>query len=330
MSNENEVEVRKNPVRDYFEHPTIRAKFEQMLGENAKVFVTSVLQAVADNKKLKEADPNSVFMAAATAAALNLPINKQLGFAYILPYERYVGRDGNGRNQYIIEAQFQMGYRGYVQLAQRTGLMKSIDTCTVYEGDSEQDILDRLTMLMPPMPRSKNVIGFVAYFELLNGFRANVSMRDHEIRAHALEYSQAYKAAEKDTWKKKTSPWHQHYETMAKKTVIKMLLSKQAPLSIDSELTTALQADQAVIRASEDGSDNPQYDYVDNQQIEDQTAEAEEVTPVIDQLDISNNPDIFQNVLNGILDGTQDRDLILAGKSDYKLSADQIHKVKEL
>lgn len=305
-----------NPIKDYFAAPAVQKAIEKLLGGDSNTFIASVLQAVNDNSMLKDADPKTVFMAAATAAALNLPINKNLGFAYIVPY----------RNKKVIEAQFQMGYRGFIQLAQRSGQMQSINACAVYEGDSEQDILDRLTMFMPPVPRSDTVIGYVAYFKLLNGFTAHVSMRDHEIKAHALEFSQAYRSAEKkgDEWKQNTSPWHKHYDTMAKKTVLKMLISKQAPMSIDSALTEALNADQAVIR---DVDGQRQYDYVDNQSNDNNQQAPQAITQ---QLDITNNPAIFQNVMNGVISGSVDKVELLKGNGDYIISEDQRKQVAEL
>lgn len=317
--------ARKNPIKDYFEAPAIQRSIEKMLGENAKTFITSVLQSVSDSKQLSQADPQTVFMAAATAAALNLPINRHLGFAYILPYNKNNGKDANGQwLPQTVEAQFQLGYRGYIQLAQRSGQMKNINACAVYDGDSEQDILDRLTMLMPPVPRSKDVIGYVAYFKLLNGFEAHVSMRTHELYAHALAYSQAYKAAEKESWKKKTSPWHYNFDAMAKKTVLIQLLSKQAPMSIDSPLSVALQADQAVIR---DVDGNPEYDYVDNQP---QVNQGNQNTVSIQKLDITNNDAIFQKLVTNILSGILDKRMVLEGNYDYILSPDQLEKVKAI
>lgn len=308
-----------NPIKDYFAAPAVQKAIEKLLGGDSNTFIASVLQAVNDNSMLKDADPKTVFMAAATAAALNLPINKNLGFAYIVPY----------KNKNVIEAQFQMGYRGFIQLAQRSGQMKSINACAVYDGDSEQDILDRLTMFMPPVPRSNVVIGYVAYFKLLNGFTAHVSMRDHEIKAHALEFSQSYRSAEKkgSEWKKNTSPWHKHYDTMAKKTVMKALISKQAPMSIDSSLTEALAADQAVIR---DVDGQRQYDYVDNQSNDQNPNNQQAPQAITQKLDITNNPAIFQNVMNGVLSGSVDKVELLKGEGDYIISEDQRKKVAEL
>lgn len=320
MNNQNNQPAKQDltlqPIKKYFESEAIQKAFEKMLGDKASSFITSVLQSVADNKLLASADPKTVFMAAATSAALDLPINKNLGFAYIIPYKN------NG--QY--EAQFQMGYRGYIQLAQRSGLMRNINTCVVYEGDDERDIFNRLTMLMPPVPKSNIIIGFVARFELLNGFNAHYSMRDYEVKAHALEFSQSYRSAEAKggEWKKKTSPWHQHYETMAKKTVLKALISKQAPLSIDSMLNKALQADQAVIR---DVNGDLHYDYVDNQDNEDY-----QDAPKLNgqQINVSNNDTLFQKIMSGVISGSIDKRDLLDDKAAYLLSDEQKAKVVPL
>lgn len=228
-------------IKNFLNSQTVQQKFIEMLGKNAASFTTSVLQVVNSNDLLKNADPQTVCSAAMMAATLNLPINNNLGFAYIVPFKN------NKANR--TEAQFQLGYKGFIQLAQRTGQFKRINACAIYSDDTEQDVYSRLTSLLP-RPPSGQVTGYIAYFQLLNGYEAHLSMSLEELNAHANKYSQSAK--------KGFGVWKDNFDAMAQKTVIKLLLSKQAPLSIDMPLATAIQADQSVIV-------NGEYRYTDNE-----------------------------------------------------------------
>lgn len=275
----------QNPVQAFFFADNVQTELQKILGKNATSFTTSLVQIVQSNKALMSAGPDSVLGAAMTAAVLNLPINNNLGFAYIVPYQTNVlDANGNkiplvdergwqikenGYNQYVKEtqAQFQIGYKGFIQLAQRTGQFRRINASAIYEGDSEQDVYERLTSFIPKATKGK-VIGYIAYFELLNGFQAHYSMSAEDMEKHAKKYSQTYKND-----KFGSSVWSKNFDEMAKKTVVKMLLSKQAPLSIDSQIATAVQADQAVIV---DGK----YSYIDN----DPSYEPQAVQPIQQQI----------------------------------------------
>lgn len=214
----------------------IKKKFRDVLGENAAGFMSSILTAVNSNPKLKNAEPMSVISAAAVAAALDLPINASLAFSHIVPYKGV--------------AQFQMGWKGYVQLAQRTGLYLTINVSRVCEGEliSENPFTGEVT-LSHTAKVSDQVIGYVAYFKLLNGFEKYLYMTKEEVEKHGKRYADSYN--EKWSW------WQKDFDVMAMKTVIKALLSKWGPLSIKMQL--ALQADQSMVK--EDGT----YEYVDNE-----------------------------------------------------------------
>lgn len=246
----NQIATPQKSIKDLLNSQSHR--FEQMLGKNASSFTTSVLQIVNSNELLKNADPNTVLSSAFISASLNLPLNNALGLAYIVPYNRNY-KDSNGNWKKVQEAQFQIGYKGYIQLAQRSGQFKRISACAIYSEDSEQDVYQRLTSLLPKSPKGQ-VTGYIAYFQLLNGYEAHLSMTIDEINAHAQKYSQTAKTGK--------GVWKDNFEAMAQKTVIKLLLSKQAPLSI--EMQTAIQADQAVIR---DVNGEPVFDYMDNQSV---------------------------------------------------------------
>ena len=175
---------------------------------------------------------------------MDLPIDPNLGFAYIVPY------NNKGKN----EAQFQMGYKGFVQLAIRTGQYKRINVTELYEGhfESYDPITDELKYNLDNR-LSDEITHYVAYFQTINGFEKYNVMSKEEIETHAKKFSKTYSY--------KGSSWQTNFNTMAKKTVLKLLLSKFGILSI--EMQTAQKADQAVIR--EFDKNNIEVEYVDNE-----------------------------------------------------------------
>lgn len=234
----------KHNAKDFFAKPMVQEKLKELVGKNAPAFATSVLQIVNSNSMLVNADPQTIFSAACMAATLNLPINNNLGFAYIVPFKN------NKENK--IEAQFQLGYKGYIQLAQRSGQFSRIAATPVYNGQliSENPLLGyEFDWSVKP---SGEPIGYVAFFKLINGFTAELYMSKEEVIKHANKYSQ--------TAKKGFGVWKDQFEAMALKTVLKLLLSKQAPLSIDMQ--KAQMADQAIIR----DVDKDEFDYIDHQE----------------------------------------------------------------
>jgi recombinase, phage recT family len=219
-------------------------KFKEMLGNKAAGFLTSLMNTTNGNAQLQQADPNSILKAGAIAATLDLPIDPNLGFAYIVPY------NNKGKN----EAQFQMGYKGFVQLAIRTGQYKRINVTELYEGqfESYDPITDELKYNLDNR-LSDEITHYVAYFQTINGFEKYNVMSKEEIETHAKKFSKTYSY--------KGSSWQTNFNTMAKKTVLKLLLSKFGILSI--EMQTAQKADQAVIR--EFDKNNIEVEYVDNE-----------------------------------------------------------------
>lgn len=213
-------------IKEFFKRDDVNGKFRELLGNKAAGFVASVLQVAQSNDYLKNADPVTIFNAAATAAILDLPINNNLGFAYIVPYKG--------------AAQFQLGYKGFIQLAQRSGQFKTISATPIYEGQIiESNPLTGYKFDFTVIPaENAKVVGYAAYFELLNGFQKTLYMTADEVKLHGKKYSQ--------TFKKNTGIWQDNFEAMALKTVIKLLLSKFAPLSI--EMQRAVVSDQSVVR----------------------------------------------------------------------------------
>lgn len=242
------IELKKNnitaqkeakTVKGMLETPAFKKKFEEMLGKKAAGFISSIIAVTNSSNYLMKADPATVIGAAAQAAMLDLPINQSLGFAYIVPYKG--------------AAQFQLGYKGYIQLAQRTDKYVDIGSATVYEGELETKnrLLGRFEF---GEKTSDKVIGYLAYFKLKNGFEKYLFMTIDEAQKHAQKYSQNYKGG--------TDKWGlADFNVMAEKTVLKRLLSKFGPLSIeDVHMAQAVSNDGAVIRMNENGELDATFD----------------------------------------------------------------------
>lgn len=233
-----------------------KKRFEEILGKKSQAFISSVIN-VANLPSLKGCEPDSVVSAAVVAATLDLPIDPNLGFAYIVPYN--TERD----NVPIKLAQFQMGYKGFIQLGQRSGQYKTINAVEIFENEIQS--INKLTGEIKfndnPTPSTK-VVGYVAYFSLLNGFEKSLYMTREQLELHGKRYSQSYKS--KKEWVVKQSLWTTDFDTMATKTVLKRLLSKYGPMSIEMQI--AMQADQAVVNKKVvDGEDiNGNLEYPDN------------------------------------------------------------------
>lgn len=285
--------------KQYFSQDGVKNKLEELLGKRASAFSTSVLQIVNSNAMLKDATNETIFSAACMAATLNLPINNSLGFAYIVPYKN--------RKAGVTEAQFQLGYKGYIQLAQRSGQFKIISSAAVRDGqlitsDPLKGYVFDWTKGNDEKGNALPTIGYVAYFQLLNGFEAYLYMTVDEVRAHATAYSQ--------TFKRGFGVWADNFEAMALKTVIKLLLSKQAPLSIDTQLSLAIEADQSVIKTV-DGAQ--QFEYIDN-----------EAQPAALVMDVSNDAELFNNIMASVKSGELDKIKLLSGESEYRFNDEQL------
>ena len=245
--------VGKSTLKALVNADVTKKKFQEMLGNKAVGFLTSLINTTNGNAQLQQADPNSILKAGAIAATLDLPIDPNLGFAYIVPYKnKYKDETGSWREKN--EAQFQMGYKGFVQLAIRTGQYKRINVTELYEGqfESYDPITDELKYNLDNR-LSDEITHYVAYFQTINGFEKYNVMSKEEIENHAKKFSKTYSY--------KGSSWQTNFNTMAKKTVLKLLLSKFGILSI--EMQTAQKADQAVIR--EFDKNNIEVEYVDNE-----------------------------------------------------------------
>lgn len=199
-----------------------KQKFNDVLGARAPQFIASMVNMVGNDANLKNCEPISVISSCLIAATLDLPIDKNLGYAWIVPY----------KDHGTPKAQFQMGYRGYVQLALRSGQYKAINVIDVHEGElvdwnplSEEIQLDFSRKI------SNKVIGYAAYFELLNGFKKAAYWTREQAEEHRKKFS------------KSTFGWERDYDAMARKTVLRNLLNHWGILSI--QMQTGMTFDMA-------------------------------------------------------------------------------------
>lgn len=223
-------------VKQLVKADVVKEKFNNVLGNRAPQFMTSLINVVNDNHQLQEADANSVVASALVAAALDLPINQNLGYMYIVPYGK--------------TATPQIGYRGYIQLAQRSGQYRKITALLVYEDEYKgwNPLTEELKYEHHDKYRKgEKPVGYFGSFELLNGFEKNVYWTWQQIDDHRKEFSQS---GGKNSDQPK-GVWAKHYDAMALKTVLRNLLTKWGPMTVD--IQTASMADSGDYDHLEDG-----------------------------------------------------------------------------
>ena len=239
-------------IGEYLSSPKGQAKLSQYLPDKIKQqrFQTNVITIIANNPSLAECDKATIVSASLQSETLNLPLSNQLGFCYVVPY-------WDSKNNRMA-GQFQIGWKGFVQLSHRTGQVKRLIAIEIKEGElvSWNPITEEAT-LNPIMEEDKRkkapTIGYYARLETITGFIKEMYWTKEKMEAHANKYSKAFKGG------KGFSLWTSDFDEMGKKTVLKQLLSKWSPMTNDNlDLARALQIDQSVIE--EDGT----ITYVDN------------------------------------------------------------------
>lgn len=221
-----------------FKSDSVQSRFQRMLGKKSAGFISSVLTVVSQNKLLQNADMRTVLSAASIAASLDLPVIPSLGRAWIVPYKG--------------AAQFQIGYLGLVELAQRSGLYKSINVVTVYEGEVTN--WNKFTEEIEyGEAESDTAIGYCASFELLNGFRKVVYWTKDAVIKHAQRFSKSYG----------NGPWKSDFDAMAQKTVLAYMLRHWGPMSI--EMQKAMEADPDIHEKPLDLSKDESVETIDEE-----------------------------------------------------------------
>ena len=230
-------------LEQMIERADYKKRLQEVLGTKAAQFASSVVSAYKGNAQLQQCPPASVLASAMIAATLDLPINQSLGFAHIVPYRSKSGE---------MIAQFQMGWKGFVQLGIRSGGYQTMNASEVYKDEIETWNPITGELKLTPMETWKErysgkgtIVGYCAYLKMVNGFEKFLFMTYEQVEAHARAYSQSYGYDLREN--KKASNWSKNFDAMALKTVIKLLLSKFGMLSVDYQMQKALQADQAAV-----------------------------------------------------------------------------------
>lgn len=275
---------KSNPgIKGLMSNEMVKAKFSEILGKNGPAFISSVV-TLATTTKLQECDPKSVLASAIAAASLNLQVTPTLGFAAIVPYGK--------------QAQFQIMAKGLVQLALRSGQFRTINVTEIYAGEMKTE--NRLTgeFDFSGERTSDEVVGYAAYFELINGFSKSLYMSVSQIEAHGLKFSKTFNFP--------GSSWKQNFEAMARKTVLKLLLSRYAPLSV--EMQSAISQDQAELQVN-DSMEVIDFTYVDNPATDNEMIPVEK--PVIKKKQVYHTEaEIKKDQLSGILTPSEAKRLI--------------------
>lgn len=232
----------------YLSQDAVKNQINEVIGgKNGQRFISAIVSAVNNNPALQECSNQSILSAALLGESLKLSPSPQLGQYYMVPFK--------DNKQGIVQAQFQLGYKGYIQLAIRSGMYKKLNVLAIKEGELIRfDPLNEeieVNLIEDEELREKSeTVGYYAMFEYTNGFRKAIYWSKAKMEAHALKYSAGYRA------KKGFTFWEKDFDGMAYKTMLRQLISKWGVMSID--LITAFDADMAVIK--EDGTKN----YVDN------------------------------------------------------------------
>ena len=270
MANEVAAQEKKVPMITYLGNEQVKASIANAIGEkDVQGFVSSLVSAVNTNPDLGKCTNSSLLSAALLGHSLKLPQSPQLGMFYFVPYTNKNG---------TTEAQFQISYKGLLNLAQRSGQYKKIHVTDIREGELKSyDPIEDTYEFDPVTDMAKRlelpVIGYYAYYELLNGYRETLYWSREKMEAHAKKYSASYR----NGWG--TSIWKSDFDKMAYKTMLRQLISR-APMSV--EMSMAYTRDQAVL----DENMNPVY--VDNV--------ADEPTKFEDVLDAGSVKEIKEDV----------------------------------
>jgi len=214
-------ESKVDMLKKIMDMPSVKQQFLNALAERSNLFTASLIDLFVSDDTLQKCDPKAVVMEALKAATLNLPINKQLGFAYIIPFNKSV-KTATGWEKTAIPT-FMIGYKGLLQLAMRSGVYRYINSGCVYEGMLRG--ADPLTGSIDLSGERVGdaVLGYFAYLETLNGFRKTLFMTMDEVCAHAKKYSKAFERG----------PWKDEFSAMAEKTVLRLLISRYGQMTVE-------------------------------------------------------------------------------------------------
>lgn len=249
MVNNNLTQAKKKTgLTAYLTQDAVKTQINNIIGgKDGSRFISSIVSAVSTNPALQECTNNSIVSGALLGESLKLSPSPQLGHYYLVPF--------NNRQQGTKEAQFQLGYKGYIQLAIRSGQYKKLNVMAIKAGEliafNPLDEEIEINLIKDFNERENaETIGYYAFFELTNGFRKAIYWSKEQMEAHATKYSMGYKAHKGYTF------WEKNFDGMAYKTMLRQLISKWGIMSID--MMKAFDSDMAVM-------DGESPNYVDDQ-----------------------------------------------------------------
>lgn len=279
----NQKSNQKLGITAYLSNDAVKNQINNIVGgKNGPRFISSIVSAVNANSQLSQCTNQSILSGALLGESLNLSPSPQLGQYYLVPF--------NDREKGKV-AQFQLGYKGYIQLAIRSGQYKKLNVLAIKEGelikfDPLNEEIEVRLIEDEEVREEAETVGYYAMFEYTNGFRKAIYWSKKKMEAHAMKYSMGYRA------KKGYTFWEKDFDGMAYKTMLRQLISKWGIMSIDMQ--TAIDADMAVI--SEDGTKS----YVDNydENIVEQQPDNREEDNIPGQMSVEDYPEL-QPTQNG-------------------------------
>jgi recombination protein RecT len=275
--NEKLKSLERSPVqslKEIMNSEYVKKRFMEVMGEKSASFLSSILNAAEKNPDLAKCEPRSILSSAMVAATLDLPIDANLGFSAIIPYNTK-RKGSNGSEYWVSVAQFQIMYKGFIQLALRSGQYKTINVSPVYEDEFESyDIITGDIRLHPvdngfrAQENEEKIVGYAAFFRLLNGYERIEYWSLKKLQVHGKMYSKSYD--------KPNSLWQKNPHAMYAKTVLKNTLAKWGILSVTMQ--TAIVADQAVIKSYDKPIDGENVGYPDAREFSPETGNSPEET----------------------------------------------------
>lgn len=273
----NQKANQKLGITTYLSNDAVKNQINSIVGgKNGPRFISSIVSAVNANSQLQQCTNQSILSGALLGESLNLSPSPQLGQYYLVPF--------NDREKGKV-AQFQLGYKGYIQLAIRSGQYKKLNVLAIKEGelirfDPLNEEIEAKLIEDEEAREQAETIGYYAMFEYTNGFKKAIYWSKKKMEAHAMKYSMGYRA------KKGYTFWEKDFDGMAYKTMLRQLISKWGIMSIDMQ--TAIDADMAVINA--DGTKN----YVDNEDenIIEQPAQTQPTDDIPGQMNVTDYPEM--------------------------------------
>lgn len=235
-------QTKRTGITAYLNSASVIENIGQALGEaNRQRFITGVISAVNNNATLQKCTNQSILAGALLGETLKLSPSPQLGHYYLVPFDTKSGqKDESGKDIYIKNAQFQLGYKGYIQLAIRSGQYKKLNVLAIKKGELEYfDPLNeeiKISLMVDKWDEREELetIGYYAMFELVNGFKKAIYWSKKQMESHAIKYSPGYKKDREKGWN--YTFWSKDFDGMAYKTMLRQLISKWGIMSIDMQM----------------------------------------------------------------------------------------------